>query len=480
MGIGLVGGLRGRGDGAAFKPLVRQLKISQSLLHDAVPNPDDYALVQVIAKLTGGLSDAQILSEVRLIAVGSAQDLDGGQLLPTKLCEPGSQEEICTLHGYVLKQLDEQGSFFTLGSPVLGLGSQEPTNTLPCVLASDTCIEERNGSDVTFKQMIWGTNYIDELVQVRLATGEVHVLPDPLYDLDSHWICQDANYNVLGLVNASGALVERYEYSPYGQRKVFASAGTNDPGNYAPTLASQRASSTAAWAKNEFGHQGLMHDEEIDLVYNRARMLHPGLGRFVQRDRLEYRDGLYLYSYAGLHPTRSMDPMGLSWQKSVLCAGCVADILINLTAAAVECSQTGQYTLDDYYHGSRSLCVIMKFWEKESEKNPISKAATVAACYCCGKIVAEVMGSGASAGEHGEKDVRDMTHNEECEALLLAWHAAIGSNQFELAQKIKEIREALGCDDGFDDATADDPPPSVPHPEEEPAHANCGSCKTRS
>jgi len=32
---------------------------------------------------------------------------------------------------------------------------------------------------------------------------------------------QDANYNVIGLVNNAGGLVERYEYTPYGQRTVY-------------------------------------------------------------------------------------------------------------------------------------------------------------------------------------------------------------------------------------------------------------------
>lgn len=36
----------------------------------------------------------------------------------------------------------------------------------------------------------------------------------------------------------------------------------------------------------ELGHQGLMHDEELDLVFSRARVLHPMLGRFMQRDPL--------------------------------------------------------------------------------------------------------------------------------------------------------------------------------------------------
>ena len=41
--------------------------------------------------------------------------------------------------------------------------------------------------------------------------------------------------NVLGIVDSGGLLVERYEYTPYGERKVFFSAGTSDPGCYNPT-----------------------------------------------------------------------------------------------------------------------------------------------------------------------------------------------------------------------------------------------------
>ena len=35
------------------------------------------------------------------------------------------------------------------------------------------------------------------------------------------WALQDANYNVIGLVNAAGLLVERYEYTPYGERTIY-------------------------------------------------------------------------------------------------------------------------------------------------------------------------------------------------------------------------------------------------------------------
>jgi hypothetical protein len=44
-----------------------------------------------------------------------------------------------------------------------------------------------------------------------------------------YWALQDANYNVLGIINWEGTLKERYEYTPYGQRNVYKSAGSNDP-----------------------------------------------------------------------------------------------------------------------------------------------------------------------------------------------------------------------------------------------------------
>jgi hypothetical protein len=42
--------------------------------------------------------------------------------------------------------------------------------------------------------------------------------------------------------HASGILTERYEYTPYGQRTVYFSAGVNDPTAHAATVISRRVS----------------------------------------------------------------------------------------------------------------------------------------------------------------------------------------------------------------------------------------------
>jgi len=108
--------------------------------------------------------------------------------------------------------------------------------------------------------------------------------------------------------------VERYEYTPYGERQVYFSPGTNDPEAYAPTSMSRRvvlSSVEQPYGLCEFGHQGLMHDESVGLIYNRARHLHPTWGRFLQREPMLYIEGANLYGYYAAM-SGSLDPSGVS------------------------------------------------------------------------------------------------------------------------------------------------------------------------
>ncbi len=117
------------------------------------------------------------------------------------------------------------------------------------------------------------------------------------------YVQQDANYNVTSVSNPAGATVERYRYTPYGQRTVLNDDFTV---NANPT--------TSDYAFN-IGHQGLKHDAETNLIYNRARYLHNTLGRFTADDPLgtAYQDGMNLYSYLSSRPTFARDSSGLAW-----------------------------------------------------------------------------------------------------------------------------------------------------------------------
>ena len=182
------------------------------------------------------------------------------------------------------------------------------------------------------------------------------------------WVTQDANYNVIGVFSAYGDLIERYEYTPYGQRTIFTrgwimadftgdgvvnggdyafwadESGTNptsradvvgdgvvNGGDYTvyvdhygeslpandtlamyPVLESFRSpvSGGGGIGLCDIGHQGLMHDKEFGLVYNRARYFHPTLARFTGRDPLEYADGMSMYEYVRSNPLAYADPSG--------------------------------------------------------------------------------------------------------------------------------------------------------------------------
>jgi hypothetical protein len=100
------------------------------------------------------------------------------------------------------------------------------------------CVEIRDASDLVLKQQVWGLQYIDELIQLAVNDDPSDQNEDVCES--KYWACQDANFNVLGIVDDEGVLKEWYEYTPYGQRTVFLSAGDYDPKCYAPTYHSQR------------------------------------------------------------------------------------------------------------------------------------------------------------------------------------------------------------------------------------------------
>jgi len=91
--------------------------------------------------------------------------------------------------------------------------------------------------------------------------------------------------------------VERYVYDPYGKVTIY----------------DDDWSDTVAWAdskKNDILYSGYRYDHESRLYHVRFRMYHPTLGRWMQRDRIGYADGMGLYEYVGSLPGRYLDPSG--------------------------------------------------------------------------------------------------------------------------------------------------------------------------
>jgi RHS repeat-associated protein len=202
-------------------------------------------------------------------------------------------------------------------------------------------IEVRDGSSNVTKQFVYGTQYTDELVMIRVTNkGELYV----------H---QDANWNVIALTDLGGHVVERYIYRPYGEVVVHQDTSygdydgdqdvdLTDRGGYSgsspsgaerildldfdgdvdgtdttlfnnnlTTGISRHPGRISTGVEQPFGHQGLMYDAEITSYQNRHRQLASVLRRFLQRDPIGYVDGMSLYAYCGGNPIIGVDSLGL-------------------------------------------------------------------------------------------------------------------------------------------------------------------------
>ena len=105
----------------------------------------------------------------------------------------------------------------------------------------------------------------------------------------------DRQYNVRGLTDTNGDVVELYAYTVYGKQTIL------DP-------ASSFILPTSSF-NNAYGFTGRYHDSETALWYFRARYYSDELGRFISRDPLGYVDGFGLYG-AYFAQWGGMDPSG--------------------------------------------------------------------------------------------------------------------------------------------------------------------------
>ncbi|MBE7457336.1 MAG: RHS repeat-associated core domain-containing protein [Planctomycetia bacterium] len=210
-------------------------------------------------------------------------------------------------------------------------------------------IERRDGSSNVLTQAYYGTQYIDELVALKLEHGYAVV-------------SQDANYNVTTLTDLAGRVLERVFTTEYGQPILesdsyfgdydadgdvdatddsylgsgqtcwgtatgacrvfdFNGDGTLDASDEtvmtalvsAPTTNRIHHARRTSPAGNLFLHQGLVYDPEIAAYQNRAREYDPVNQRFHSHDPYGYDSYLSLYEYLGANPIVRNDPSGLGW-----------------------------------------------------------------------------------------------------------------------------------------------------------------------
>lgn len=107
---------------------------------------------------------------------------------------------------------------------------------------------------------------------------------------------RDSLGTVVGLTDATGALVERYEYDGYGETWISKPNGT-------------RIEQSAYG--NTFGWTGHRYDAVTKLYHTLFRSYSPRLGYWMQRDPAAWADGINLHQYATANPLNWIDAYGL-------------------------------------------------------------------------------------------------------------------------------------------------------------------------
>ncbi len=146
--------------------------------------------------------------------------------------------------------------------------------------AGDQVVEEMKGNEIT--SYLFG-NDVDDMLLMQKNEAVYYYTTNHLG-------------SVINITDNTGSLVEHVDYDAYGL-PVF----TNAAGDL------MEVSSIG----NRILFAGREYDAETGLYYYRTRTMHPGIGRFMQKDPTGYIDGMNDYAYVGNSPVMYIDPSGL-------------------------------------------------------------------------------------------------------------------------------------------------------------------------
>ncbi|HNO79728.1 MAG TPA: RHS repeat-associated core domain-containing protein [Phycisphaerae bacterium] len=150
------------------------------------------------------------------------------------------------------------------------------------------------------RQFIWGQGFPAPVALIdKTDAGDA---PAASGEEILHYI-RDILGSVVALTNASGNVVERYEYDPYGNTYICDVDGNGDHDD------------TSYRTYSRFGNPwmwtGQRRDATTGTYHFCARTFSPNLGKWLQRDPLGYVDGVNLSSYSRSRPINLTDPLGL-------------------------------------------------------------------------------------------------------------------------------------------------------------------------
>jgi RHS repeat-associated protein len=169
------------------------------------------------------------------------------------------------------------------------------TTTTFYLSSADQIIEERQGSTVT-DQNIWNIDFVNDLL-LRDDNSTSGSLGTSGSGLGKRLYSQhDANFNVTSITDASGNVLQRFVYTPYGQQTVLTTAWTTTTNAY-------------DWSYY-FQGMRLVPSGQGNLYLSQSRIYDSTVARWEAEDPDSYVDGTNLYSIDAGNPADRLDPLG--------------------------------------------------------------------------------------------------------------------------------------------------------------------------
>ena len=179
---------------------------------------------------------------------------------------------------------------------------------------------QTSGQGTLLRQFLWGdAGRFPEPLAMVTHGGESGGQGGPGVPADQsvfHYL-HDGLGSVVGLTDASGEIVERYTYDPYGKPFIERwDAAANDGAGGWETSGVGGTTIPAGGLcysalGNPFTWTGQRYEAGTGLYGFLFRTYSPALGRWLQRDPIAYVKGVSLYAYALGSPLTWMDPLGL-------------------------------------------------------------------------------------------------------------------------------------------------------------------------
>jgi RHS repeat-associated protein len=211
-------------------------------------------------------------------------------------------------------------------------------------------IEVQNAGGATQATYTYG-NYIDEVLTMDRPGMTYYYHPNALW-------------SVAAVTDGTASPVERYAYDAYGQVMVLDAA-------YNPVPLNPWGTPHSA-VGNSYLFTGRELDEESGLYFYRARYFDCLNGRFLQRDSLEYTNGMNLYEYVRSNPINRTDPTGL-WET---------DGAANPSANTIVCDGAGGIRAQIGDIGDRTQTECLRDCVEQHENSHADDARTASPNLC--------------------------------------------------------------------------------------------------